>query len=150
MSQSSNDVVPTAIHVAAALLLAEHLFPALERLRTVLDARAAEFADVVKTGRTHLMDAMPITLAQELHGWRAQIDNDIARLQSAATRLHRLAQGGTAVGTGINARPGFGSVFARALAASSGIGFAPATIISRRCRARTRPWNCPDSSRCSA
>ncbi len=123
MSQSSNDVVPTAIHVAAALLLAEHLLPALLRLRTVLAARAAEFADVVKTGRTHLMDAMPITLAQELDGWRAQIDNAAARLRSVTMRLHKLAQGGTAVGTGINARPEFGAVFARALAADTGIGF---------------------------
>jgi len=125
MSQSSNDVVPTAIHVAASLLLAEHLLPALERLRAVLDARAAEFADVVKTGRTHLMDAMPITLAQELQGWRAQIDNAAARLRSVAPRLHKLAQGGTAVGTGINARPEFGGVFARCLAASTGIAFSP-------------------------
>src|ERR1700730_14164186 len=125
MSQSSNDVVPTAIHVAAALLLEEHLMPALERLRAVLDERAAEFGDVVKTGRTHLMDAMPITLAQELGGWRAQIGNAAARLQSVAPRLNKLAQGGTAVGTGINARPEFGALFARKLAASTGLGFTP-------------------------
>ncbi|MEP6884043.1 MAG: class II fumarate hydratase [Gammaproteobacteria bacterium] len=125
MSQSSNDVVPTAIHVAAALLLAEQLLPALERLRTVLGARSAEFADVVKTGRTHLMDAMPITLAQELKGWQAQIDTAAARLGSVAPRLHRLAQGGTAVGSGINARPEFGAAFARVLAANSGIAFSP-------------------------
>ncbi len=125
MSQSSNDVVPTAIHVAAALLLQEHLMPALERLRTVLDERAAEFGDVVKTGRTHLMDAMPITLAQELGGWRAQIGNAAARLQSVAPRLFKLAQGGTAVGTGINARPEFGALFARQLAAATGLGFTP-------------------------
>jgi len=125
MSQSSNDVVPTAIHVAAALLLHEQLMPALERLRTVLDERAAEFGDVVKTGRTHLMDAMPITLAQELGGWRAQIDNAAARLQSVVPRLFKLAQGGTAVGTGINARREFGAVFARMLAASTGLGFTP-------------------------
>jgi fumarate hydratase, class II len=125
MSQSSNDVVPTAIHVAAALLLQEHLMPALERLCTVLDERAAEFGDVVKTGRTHLMDAMPITLAQELGGWRAQIGNAAARLQSVAPRLNKLAQGGTAVGTGINARPEFGALFARQLAATTGLGFRP-------------------------
>jgi len=125
MSQSSNDVVPTAIHVAAALLLQEHLMPAIERLRTVLDERAAEFGDVVKTGRTHLMDAMPITLAQELGGWRAQIGNAAARLQSVAPRLLELAQGGTAVGTGINARPEFGALFARTLAAGTGLGFTP-------------------------
>jgi fumarate hydratase class II len=125
MSQSSNDVVPTAIHVASALLLQEHLLPALERLRTVLGQRAAEFGDVVKTGRTHLMDAMPITLAQELEGWQAQIDNAAARLQSVTPRLFQLAQGGTAVGTGINARPEFGALFARCLAASTGLGFTP-------------------------
>jgi fumarate hydratase, class II len=125
MSQSSNDVVPTAIHVAAALLLQEHLLPALERLRTVLDERAAEFGDVVKTGRTHLMDAMPITLAQEIRGWRTQIDNAVGRLQAVMPRLFQLAQGGTAVGTGINARPEFGARFARRLAASTGIAFRP-------------------------
>ena len=123
MSQSSNDVVPTAIHVAASLLLQEELLPALERLRTVLGQRAAEFGEVVKTGRTHLMDAMPITLAQELGGWQAQIDKAAARLQSVTPRLFQLAQGGTAVGTGINARPEFGATFARRLAASTGLGF---------------------------
>ena len=126
MSQSSNDVVPTALHVAAALLLHERLLPALERLRTVLGERAAEFKDVVKTGRTHLMDAVPITLAQELEGWRAQIDDATARLRSVTPRLLQLAQGGTAVGTGINARPEFGAVFARCLAARTGLAFRPA------------------------
>ncbi|MHB8474673.1 MAG: class II fumarate hydratase [Steroidobacteraceae bacterium] len=125
MSQSSNDVVPTAIHVGAALLLHEHLLPALERLRTVLGQRAAEFTDVVKTGRTHLMDAVPITLAQELRGWQAQIDSSMARLASVTPRLHQLAQGGTAVGTGINARPEFGPAFARCLAAGTGLKFRP-------------------------
>ena len=125
MSQSSNDVVPTAIHVAAALLLHESLLPALERLRAVLGERAAEFGDAVKTGRTHLMDAMPVTLAQELGGWQAQIDGAAARLMSVTPRLYRLAQGGTAVGTGINASPRFGTVFARCLAAITGIEFRP-------------------------
>jgi fumarate hydratase class II len=125
MGQSSNDVVPTAIHVAAALLLAEHLLPALARLSNVLGQRGAEFADVVKTGRTHLMDAVPLTLAQELGGWQAQVDNAIRRLTSVTPRLHQLAQGGTAVGTGINARPGFGASFARHLASSTGLDFVP-------------------------
>ena len=125
MGQSSNDVVPTAIHVAAALVLNEQLLPALERLRTVLGERAAALVGVVKTGRTHLMDAMPITLAQELGGWQAQIDNAVARLKSAMPRLYQLAQGGTAVGTGINARPEFGAAFARCLAASTGLAFRP-------------------------
>jgi fumarate hydratase, class II len=125
MGQSSNDVIPTAIHIAAALLLNEHLLPALERLRTVLGQRAAALGDVVKTGRTHLMDAMPVTLAQELGGWQAQIDNAMLRLQSVTPRLYQLAQGGTAVGTGINARPEFGAAFARCLVASTGLDFRP-------------------------
>jgi len=123
MSQSSNDVVPTAIHVAAALLLHEILLPALERLRAVLGQRAAELGGAVKTGRTHLMDAMPVTLAQELGGWQAQIDGATARLTSVTPRLYQLAQGGTAVGTGINARPQFGAAFARCLAAITGLEF---------------------------
>jgi fumarate hydratase class II len=125
MSQSSNDVVPTAIHVSAALVLEEHLLPALQRLREVLAARCAEFADVVKTGRTHLMDAMPITLAQELSAWVSQIAAAEARLSCVTPRLYALAQGGTAVGTGINARPQFGAVFARHLANSTKIAFRP-------------------------
>jgi len=125
MSQSSNDVVPTAIHVAAALLLDEQLRPALKRLREVLASRAAEFADVVKTGRTHLMDAMPITLGQELGAWGAQIAAAESRLASVTPRLYALAQGGTAVGTGINARPEFASVFARHLTERTKIAFRP-------------------------
>ncbi len=125
MSQSSNDAVPTAIHVASALMLHEHLLPALERLREILAVRCAEFVDVVKTGRTHLMDAMPITLAQEMGAWRAQIAAAEARLRSVTPRLYALAQGGTAVGTGINARPQFGAVFARHLAERTRIPFRP-------------------------
>jgi fumarate hydratase class II len=125
MSQSSNDVVPTAIHVSAALLLNEQLQPALRGLREVLAARCYEFADVVKTGRTHLMDAMPITLAQELSAWLSQIAAAEARLSSVTPRLYALAQGGTAVGTGINARPQFGAVFARHLTGSTKIAFTP-------------------------
>jgi len=125
MGQSSNDVVPTAIHVAAALLLNERLLPALRRLSAVLAQRALEFERVVKTGRTHLMDAMPITLAQELGGWRAQIEQGCARLESVMPRLLKLAQGGTAVGTGINANPTFGALFARHLAAATQLEFRP-------------------------
>jgi fumarate hydratase class II len=126
MSQSSNDVVPTAIHVSAALLLQRQLQPALKQLQKVLGERAAEFTGIVKTGRTHLMDAMPITLAQELGAWQSQIASCEARLGSVTPRLHALAQGGTAVGTGINARAQFGAVFARHLAKRSGIAFRPA------------------------
>ncbi|MGO9991106.1 MAG: class II fumarate hydratase [Steroidobacteraceae bacterium] len=125
MGQSSNDVVPTAIHVAAALMLVEHLLPALRHLSDVLKERAGELHDVVKTGRTHLMDAMPITMAQELMGWRAQIDRNDVRLQSVMPRLLQLAQGGTAVGTGINARPEFGLKVAQRLAARTNLPFLP-------------------------
>jgi fumarate hydratase, class II len=126
MSQSSNDVVPTAIHVSAALLLQRSLQPALKQLEQVLGERGAELADIVKTGRTHLMDAMPITLGQELGAWQSQIASCEARLDSVTPRLHALAQGGTAVGTGINARAQFGAVFARHLAKRTGIAFRPA------------------------
>jgi fumarate hydratase class II len=125
MSQSSNDVVPTAIHVSAALMLNEQLLPALKKLQEVLAARCTEFADVVKTGRTHLMDAMPITLAQEMSAWLAQIAAAELRLVSVTPRLYALAQGGTAVGTGINAKPQFGAVFAQHLAGRTKIAFFP-------------------------
>ncbi len=123
--QSSNDVVPTAIHVAAALLLKENLLPALRTLSAALQARAQGLGRVVKTGRTHLMDAMPITLAQELGGWRSQIDKGCDRLDGVMPRLLALAQGGTAVGTGINADARFGALFARRLAAATGLEFLP-------------------------
>lgn len=126
MSQSSNDVVPTAIHVSAALLLQRELQPALKRLQVAIGERGAELAGIVKTGRTHLMDAMPITLGQELGAWQSQITACETRLASVTPRLHALAQGGTAVGTGINARPQFGAVFARHLARQTGIAFRPA------------------------
>ncbi len=125
MSQSSNDVVPTAIHVGAALLLKENLLEALRRLSALLERRVRDFRGVVKTGRTHLMDALPITLAQELGGWQAQIDKDSARLNATMPRLLALAQGGTAVGTGINARPEFAALFARQLAVDTELEFRP-------------------------
>jgi fumarate hydratase class II len=125
MGQSSNDAIPTAIHVAAALLLREQLLPALAHLAKVIAAKEAETAGIVKTGRTHLMDAMPVTLPQELSGWRVQVENGAARLRAVEPRLLCLAQGGTAVGTGINAHPDFSVEFCRALAALTGIGFEP-------------------------
>ncbi|MBV8404538.1 MAG: class II fumarate hydratase [Gammaproteobacteria bacterium] len=126
MGQSSNDVIPTAIHVSAALAVRRELLPALQHLGEVLAKKEREVAGIVKTGRTHLMDAMPVTLAQELSGWRTQIENDAARLQSVEPRLLSLAQGGTAVGTGINAHPEFGVRFCKALAALTGVPFVPA------------------------
>jgi fumarate hydratase class II len=125
MGQSSNDVIPTAIHVAALIELTGNLLPAVEHLRAALAKRAAELAAVVKTGRTHLMDAMPITLGQEIGGWAAQVASGAARLRAVAPRLEALAQGGTAVGTGINARAEFAAAFARQLAAQTGLGFHP-------------------------
>lgn len=126
MGQSSNDVIPTAIHVSAALRVAQHLLPALDHLAGVIERRARELDGVVKTGRTHLMDAMPVTFGQELGGWAAQVRAGVARIRAVTPRLHGLAQGGTAVGTGINAHPGFSSAFAKRLSAQTGIPFAPA------------------------
>jgi fumarate hydratase class II len=125
MGQSSNDVIPTTIHVSAALAVKNDLVPALENAREVLRKKEHEVGGIVKTGRTHLMDAMPVTFGQELSGWRQQIENGIARLKSVEPRLLKLAQGGTAVGTGINAHPDFGKTFAAELAQLTGIDFAP-------------------------
>jgi len=125
MGQSSNDVIPSAIHVGAALALRQQLLPALSHVCAVLRTREQQLAGVVKTGRTHLMDAMPVTLGQELSGWRTQLENGQARLTAVEPRLLALAQGGTAVGTGINADPRFGAVFCGELAAITGIAFVP-------------------------
>ncbi len=121
--QSSNDVIPTAIHVSATLLAAEDLLPALKHLEKTIGRRARELKGVAKTGRTHLMDAMPVTFGQELSGWAAQIGAAIERIEDALKRLRRLPQGGTAVGTGINADPKFGATFARELKKLSGQKF---------------------------
>ena len=123
MSQSSNDVIPTCVHVSAATGIQEELIPALRHLSRTLDKKSAELKDVVKTGRTHLMDAMPVTLGQELDGWRTQIEHGIARVQDAMKRLTGLAQGGTAVGTGINAHPNFGNKVAVLLGEQTEIEF---------------------------
>ena len=106
-SQSSNDVVPTAMHVAARLALLEDLLPAMDRFEAALRAKAAEFSDVVKSGRTHLMDATPVTLGQEFGGYAAQIRRSRTRVEAAAEDLREVALGGTAVGTGINVPDGF-------------------------------------------
>ena len=126
MGQSSNDVIPTAIHVSAAVTVRRDLVPALEHLRDVLRIKEREVGPIVKTGRTHLMDAMPVTLGQELSGWRTQIESGLARLAAVEPRLLALAQGGTAVGTGINAHPDFGTRFCEELATLTGLAFTPA------------------------
>jgi fumarate hydratase, class II len=123
MGQSSNDVIPTAIHASAALELTGALLPALEHLAATIEAKAKACHDIVKTGRTHLMDAMPVRMSQELGGWATQVRLGIARLESTLPRLTRLAQGGTAVGTGINAPPEFGARFAQRLAERTGVSF---------------------------
>ncbi|MDZ7802984.1 class II fumarate hydratase [Thiohalophilus sp.] len=123
MSQSSNDVIPTALQVSAALELHEQLLPALQHLAETLDHKGNELKDVVKTGRTHLMDAMPVTLQQELNAWRDQIHDGIARLQNSLPRLQALPQGGTAVGTGINAHTDFGPAVAGELKTRTAIDF---------------------------
>jgi fumarate hydratase class II len=125
MSQSSNDVIPTAIHLSAALAVSESLLPALTYLVESIEKKAATVGGVAKTGRTHLMDAMPITLAQELGGWAAQIRNGIARIRSVQPRLHALPQGGTAVGTGINAHPEFAVRIAAQLSKETGLTLHP-------------------------
>jgi fumarate hydratase class II len=125
MSQSSNDVIPTIIHVSASLTLAKDLLPALAHLADTLERKAAEMRDIVKTGRTHLMDAMPIRLDQEISAWTAQVRLGIERLESALPRLRQLAQGGTAVGTGINAHPELGRCVAHELSRMTGIPFEP-------------------------
>ncbi|GHC25658.1 class II fumarate hydratase [Aidingimonas halophila] len=121
MGQSSNDVIPTAIHLSSSLALRDELMPALHHLRDVIETRAAALDSVVKTGRTHLMDAMPVRMSQELMGWASQVGQAIERFEACQTRLNRLAQGGTAVGTGINAHPEFASRVANALSQQTGL-----------------------------
>jgi fumarate hydratase class II len=123
MGQSSNDVIPTAIQVSACLSVHEQLLPAIAHLRSVVDARAEELAEVAKTGRTHLMDAMPITFGQELATWSRQLQSAEERIQDALKHMRKLPQGGTAVGTGINAHPDFGAGVAKVLSERTGFGF---------------------------
>jgi fumarate hydratase class II len=123
LSQSSNDTFPTAMHIAAATRVAEALIPALIRLRDAIDAKAREFQDVVKIGRTHLMDATPLTVGQEMSGWVSLLDRDIARLQITLPGLYDLAIGGTAVGTGLNAHPEFAGRAAQKISELTGLPF---------------------------
>ncbi|HZR37214.1 MAG TPA: class II fumarate hydratase [Nevskia sp.] len=125
LGQSSNDTIPTAIHVAASLGVKEELIPALKHLAKAIDKKAKGLKGVTKTGRTHLMDAMPVRFDQELGGWSQQVRNGVERLKACGPRIRRLAQGGTAVGTGINAHPKFGAKFAKLLAKRTGVAFEP-------------------------
>ena len=125
-SQSSNDTFPTAMHLAAVEILANRLVPSVRELRDALDRKRAEFDDIVKVGRTHLQDAVPLTLGQEFSGYVAQLELDLGRLYAAMPSLHELAIGGTAVGTGLNAPEGFGERCAAQLAQLTGIPFVSA------------------------
>ena len=123
LGQSSNDVIPTAIHIAANTMLEKELIPALQVLVEELDKKASKFAGIIKIGRTHLQDATPITLGQEFSGYAQMVKNGIKRIQNAQGLLSELAQGGTAVGTGINTKEQFGSLMAKEISSYTGISF---------------------------
>ncbi len=126
MSQSSNDSIPTAMHIAAALEIEAHLLPALLLMHKALNKKAKQFAKIVKIGRTHTMDATPITLGQEFSGYAAQVKSAIARIKLAERELYPLAQGGTAVGTGLNSKPKFAKAFAKRIAQLTKLPFVSA------------------------
>jgi fumarate hydratase class II len=127
MSQSSNDTFPTAMHIAAAQQLLERLLPSVRALRDALDAKATAWTNIVKIGRTHLQDAVPLTLGQEFSGYVAQLDDDIERIEQTLPHLYELAIGGTAVGTGLNAPEGFGDACAAKIAELTGLPFVRAS-----------------------
>jgi fumarate hydratase, class II len=126
LSQSSNDTFPTAMHVAAATMIVERLLPSVRALRDALDDKSRAFADIVKIGRTHLQDAVPLTLGQEFSGYMAQLDADMERIEATLPGLYELAIGGTAVGTGLNAPDGFGALCVSKIAAITGLPFVQA------------------------
>jgi len=126
MSQSSNDTFPTAMHIAAAERIVGALIPAVRMVRDALDAKGREFSDIIKIGRTHLMDAVPLTLGQEFSGWVAMLDDDLERLESVLPKLYELAAGGTAVGTGLNTHPEFAERIAAKIAEKTGLPFVTA------------------------
>jgi fumarate hydratase class II len=126
MSQSSNDSIPSAMHIASAMQITRHLLPALKKMQSTLEKKTKEFGKIVKIGRTHTMDATPITLGQEFSGYAAQVKSAAARLALAQRELYPLAQGGTAVGTGLNSKPKFAKAFARRMAALTKLPFVSA------------------------
>ncbi len=126
MSQSSNDTFPTAMHIAAVEQIVRELLPAVKLLRDSLDAKGREFADIIKIGRTHLMDAVPLTLGQEFSSWVSQLDDDAARLDGVLPKLYEIAAGGTAVGTGLNTHPEFAGRVAANIAAQTSLPFVSA------------------------
>ena len=143
MSQSSNDTFPTAMHIAAAEQVQHHLLPRVQQLRDALHAKATAFRDIVKIGRTHLMDAVPLTLGQEFSGYVAQLDAGMKRIREVLPEIYELALGGTAVGTGLNAHPEFAGAWPRR---------SPRRRSCRSCRRRTssQPWRPTTASSCSA
>jgi fumarate hydratase class II len=127
MGQSSNDCIPTAMHIAAAIGITARLLPALAHLLAKLESRERAFAGIIKIGRTHAQDATPLTLGQEFSGYASQVRNAIARLHAVLPDLYPLAQGATAVGTGLNTHPRFARLFARRIATLTGLPFVPAS-----------------------
>lgn len=123
MSQSSNDVIPTTIHVSAAIACQQQLIPAINHLISAIDTKAESLETIITTGRTHLMDAMPVSLAQELSGWSSQLRSALTHIEQSLPAVHQLAIGGTAVGTGINADEAFGDLVAEQLSSSTGLSF---------------------------
>lgn len=148
MSASSNDSFPTAMHIAAVVEITNNLLPKLTALRDALDAKRKSFDHIIKIGRTHLQDATPLTLGQEFSGYVQQLTNGIARINDTLPRLKMLAQGGTAVGTGLNTKKGFDVAVATAISKETGIDFitAPNKVCQtmRQCAIRT------DACRCSS
>jgi len=126
MSQSSNDSFPSAMHIAAAMNVTQRLIPAVQHLRDAIYAKAEEWRDIVKIGRTHMQDATPLTLGQEWSGYAEMLDDNVERIEDALKGVYRLALGGTAVGTGINAAPGFAEAVAAEIAALSNLPFVTA------------------------
>ena len=124
--QSSNDIIPTCIHISAAVEVTNKLLPSLKHLHSTIVTKAEQVDHHIKTGRTHLMDAMPVRLSQSLLSWASQIEQNIFFIEAVLPKLQTLAQGGTAVGTGINAHPDFAAAFNRQLSADTGIAFSPA------------------------
>jgi fumarate hydratase class II len=126
MGQSSNDIIPTCIHLSAAKLIAEELLPSLQHLSETLDEKASHHHNTIKTGRTHLMDAMPLSFAQEISAWSAQVSYAKEQIQLSLASLCKLAIGGTAIGTGVNTHPEFAAVVTRVLTAKTGLALSPA------------------------
>ena len=143
MGQSSNDTFPTAMHIAAVQAIHEKLLPSVQALQQAIEARARRWRDVVKIGRTHLEDAVPLTVGQEWSGYAHQLAQAIDRVTTSAEGLHELAAGGTAVGTGLNAPSGFGEAIAAEIAELTGQPFRPGRRTSSPPRAAWTPWSAP-------